>query len=286
MSRNNHLKSAVRARMADTGESYTAALRAVQAQIVAQSQAAERTVLGSTCPDGGTCHHRCLQRCFRVATCEPLSGVFAGDRWPQEICDTHDPDSVRDRSGVVEVLDARRYAARVPAADIVTCGACRRSWDDAVPTSLTPAPSARCPFEYDHDSPDGWTLTDDGCRVELERLGDGRHGEYDPTDPDDEELLSFAVYGQVGPFWWPVDEGAQTTQVPASANVEVRRALLRHVAALVADQVADAGEREAAALSERREGLSDDGELYVPEARRALEPLADVTVADLPATGR
>jgi hypothetical protein len=32
-----------------------------------------------------------------------------------------------------------------------TCGACGRSWDDALGTSITPAPSARCPFEYEHD---------------------------------------------------------------------------------------------------------------------------------------
>lgn len=31
-----------------------------------------------------------------------------------------------------------------------TCGTCGRSWDDAKATSLTPAPSARCPFEYFH----------------------------------------------------------------------------------------------------------------------------------------
>jgi hypothetical protein len=36
------------------------------------------------------------------------------------------------------------------AADLVTCGTCYRSWDDAVPTSYTPAPSGRCPFEYYH----------------------------------------------------------------------------------------------------------------------------------------
>jgi hypothetical protein len=31
-----------------------------------------------------------------------------------------------------------------------TCGACGRSWDDVTPTSMTPAPSARCPFEPFH----------------------------------------------------------------------------------------------------------------------------------------
>lgn len=31
-----------------------------------------------------------------------------------------------------------------------TCGYCGLSWDDDQPTSLTPVPSARCPFEYFH----------------------------------------------------------------------------------------------------------------------------------------
>jgi hypothetical protein len=37
-----------------------------------------------------------------------------------------------------------------PATDRVTCGACGRSWDDAIPTSYTPAPAGRCPFEHWH----------------------------------------------------------------------------------------------------------------------------------------
>lgn len=41
-----------------------------------------------------------------------------------------------------------------PAADRVTCGTCGLSWDDAIPTTYTPAPAARCPFEYFHDTPD------------------------------------------------------------------------------------------------------------------------------------
>ena len=31
-----------------------------------------------------------------------------------------------------------------------TCGTCGRSWDDAIVTSMTPAPAARCPFEAFH----------------------------------------------------------------------------------------------------------------------------------------
>jgi len=33
---------------------------------------------------------------------------------------------------------------------IATCGACGLSWDDGRVTDWTPAPSARCPFEYFH----------------------------------------------------------------------------------------------------------------------------------------
>lgn len=40
------------------------------------------------------------------------------------------------------------------ATDRVTCGQCGRSWDDAIGTSWTPAPSGRCPFEYFHDDED------------------------------------------------------------------------------------------------------------------------------------
>jgi hypothetical protein len=36
------------------------------------------------------------------------------------------------------------------AEDRVTCGTCGLSWDDSITTSITPAPAARCPFEYFH----------------------------------------------------------------------------------------------------------------------------------------
>lgn len=39
------------------------------------------------------------------------------------------------------------------AEDRSTCGTCARSWDDAIVTSMTPAPSGRCPFEAFHEEP-------------------------------------------------------------------------------------------------------------------------------------
>lgn len=39
------------------------------------------------CPDKGRCHHQCpsARLCFRVTECGPLSGVYPGDRWPEDV---------------------------------------------------------------------------------------------------------------------------------------------------------------------------------------------------------
>jgi hypothetical protein len=38
-----------------------------------------------------------------------------------------------------------------PIIEMATCGACGRRWNDAATSSVTPTPSGRCPFEYDHE---------------------------------------------------------------------------------------------------------------------------------------
>jgi hypothetical protein len=38
-----------------------------------------------------------------------------------------------------------------PIVQLATCGACFRRWNDAAISARTPAPSARCPFEADHN---------------------------------------------------------------------------------------------------------------------------------------
>jgi hypothetical protein len=53
-----------------------------------------------------------------------------------------------DRRGVRYV--GPRRPAPVSFATPVTCGHCRRTWDDAHITSVTPTPAARCPFESWH----------------------------------------------------------------------------------------------------------------------------------------
>lgn len=85
------------------------------------------------------------------------------------------PTGYRHANGVIEVGDVAAYLTEVhrrallfssevragsvvaddgrTIADVAQCGACGRSWDDAVTTASTPTPGARCPFEYDHDRP-------------------------------------------------------------------------------------------------------------------------------------
>ncbi|QWY81954.1 hypothetical protein SEA_SICARIUS2_49 [Arthrobacter phage Sicarius2] len=42
-----------------------------------------------SCPDDGRCWHECVDRCFRVNNCGPLSGVFDGNEWPDDIKTQH-----------------------------------------------------------------------------------------------------------------------------------------------------------------------------------------------------
>lgn len=53
-----------------------------------------------------------------------------------------------DNRGVAYVPDGRGWLD-LPAGWAM-CGTCYRAWDDTTPTSVTPTPSGRCPFEYGH----------------------------------------------------------------------------------------------------------------------------------------
>jgi hypothetical protein len=52
------------------------------------------------CPDGGTCHHDCKARCWRVTACAPLS-ITGWEDWPPEVKALH---STKMSEGVARVL--------------------------------------------------------------------------------------------------------------------------------------------------------------------------------------
>lgn len=53
------------------------------------------------CPDRGTCHHDCADQCFRVGACDPLTGVYPGDEWPDRVRADHITFEAPPRTGLV-----------------------------------------------------------------------------------------------------------------------------------------------------------------------------------------
>lgn len=43
--------------------------------------AGEPEIIGERCMDGGTCHHKCQQACFRKECCSPLAGAGLNNDW-------------------------------------------------------------------------------------------------------------------------------------------------------------------------------------------------------------
>jgi hypothetical protein len=85
---------------------------------------------------------------------------YRKENWPEHYATRKaavalDPDEVPEDFPVVP------YASRddMPddAKDPAMCGSCELWWDDGISTQWTPAPSARCPFEYYHVYDDGYT---------------------------------------------------------------------------------------------------------------------------------
>lgn len=60
-----------------------------------------------SCPDGGACHHDCgTASCWRVTTCEPLSGIFPDDTWPPAVRAAHAAPNTTIESIIVGRPDA------------------------------------------------------------------------------------------------------------------------------------------------------------------------------------
>lgn len=66
-------------------------------------------------------------------------------------------------------------------------------------------------------------LVKQGVKVSIEYIGEGYHGDYDPEDPDDKQLLRFSVYKwNAEPHiceWESVQDGSYCTYLPADLDV-------------------------------------------------------------------
>lgn len=108
-----------------------------------------------------------------------------------------------------------------PATGRATCGTCHRSWDDAIPTDMTPVPAGRCPFEHFHDD----NTIDDTNAITL-----GRNGEelewVTVTDLQPGDRLELT-----GDKWADPDHGSADHECPFGAEYFV----VGHSAALASE---------------------------------------------------
>lgn len=86
--------------------------------------------------------------CGEPDAAHPIDTDRAEDWQPQHRYIEPDPNVPRDWP-VIPLP-----AGYPDATTLATCGACGRSWDDDFITSMTPAPSGRCPFEPFHEDDD------------------------------------------------------------------------------------------------------------------------------------
>lgn len=74
-------------------------------------------------------------------------------------------------------------------------------------------------------------------RVDLVNLYEGWCGDYDPDDPEDENLLRFDVYTRENGEWIEVNDSSYCTQVPANVSDEVAISVVKTIMGEVYDSV-------------------------------------------------
>jgi hypothetical protein len=83
------------------------------------------------------------------------------------------------------------------AKDRATCGTCGRSWDDAIATEYTPAPSGRCPFEAYHET---WAEANPDEAEELKELEEAA-GECESREDAEQRIMEDPLSLQVRSGW-------------------------------------------------------------------------------------
>lgn len=79
-----------------------------------------------------------------------------------------------------------------------------------------------------------FALTMNDITVELEDIGEGLSGDYDPTDKDDVSLLRFTVLSDNE----PVEDASYCTQVPTNITITEATTVLSAILNEVADPLA------------------------------------------------
>lgn len=79
------------------------------------------------------------------------------------------------------------------------------------------------------------TLIKDTIMVELESIGEGYNGDYDPEDPEDVELMRFSIFRLIDGKWEEIDNASYCTYIPASITSEQEDVILDYIMSQVYD---------------------------------------------------
>lgn len=80
-------------------------------------------------------------------------------------------------------------------------------------------------------------LVDGSLAVAWVQLGEGWGGDYDPEDPNDEELLRFDALVRTANGWEDVEDGSYCTRTPVDTSPELRRQLLARLMEFLRDAI-------------------------------------------------
>jgi hypothetical protein len=83
------------------------------------------------------------------------------------------------------------------------------------------------------------TVSDGDVTVELEWLGEGTEGDFDPTWPEDEPLMRFTVLRRVDGVNEQIDDASYCTTIRADAPQDVLLAYANEILQEVAGPVRD-----------------------------------------------
>lgn len=108
-------------------------------------------------------------------------------------------------------MKCEQYESCLPACTC-TCFACVDGW---------------CDYWQARGGPSAITRGD--LRVDLDYIGEGISGDYNPDDPEDVELLRFYVSKYNGWEWIDLDHGSYCTQMTTDLPTKERMAALKTI---------------------------------------------------------
>ena len=180
--------------------------------------------LGSTCMDGGRCHHDCKDRCFRRECCVPLTlALDAGLSMEQWRYPEAAPQAVQDAEPETREALAKRLIADVQVADTIATSACQRVAE--LPDRASPA-----------DWPEAMLVTGDELHMIVrEAVIEAQTAPAHPAEgvPKGYRLQPLSEYDAMCAFI------AVAPQPPVAAWVKPVSELLGHISDVLPDNAFD-----------------------------------------------